>query len=365
MTRRSRCYPLFAFAMLGAACQPTTAPKLGIEFDSEATLDAYESMDSLFASPAWAGFQALSGRTPFSTSAAAVDVVSAMGAAARADSGRTFALTLVNRLQTVGITGSSPATAPIISAHHRGVTFVYDPESDEYIQDAERDGAPTTGVRFVLYETDLSGRPIVEEEIGYADLVDEGAESAEDVSLHLIVVAYETTVLEYRTTVDTSATGGSLAVHGALQDLDGARLDFDIEADARNVGEQVRVDVAFDLRVDARDFSVVGSVSGIEEGVEGEGQVELVVRHRDDSVRLSVDGGGGEIDGSVFVNGILFAMVTGDASDPVIISANGEPLTLRELLVLRQIIDGVEDVFDFLEDLLDPVDELVLLAIIL
>jgi len=57
--------------------------------------------------------------------------------------------------------------------------------------------------------------------------------------------------------------------------------------------------------------------------------------------------------------------VTGDAGDPVIASANGDPLTLGEFLVLRHIVDGVEDVFDFLEDLLDPVDELVILASIL
>ena len=64
-------------------------------------------------------------------------------------------------------------------------------------------------------------------------------------------------------------------------------------------------------------------------------------------------------------DGALFATVTGDAEDPVIASATGEPLTFLQLLALRRIVDGVEDVFDFLEDLLDPVDELIILAIIL
>ena len=359
-----RCAAL-ALGLLVGACQPTTAPDLGIDFDSDATLSAYETVDSLFASPALAGFQALNGRTPFSGSAAAVDVVAALTGSARADAGRAYALGLANRVRDIGIGRTGPAAAPIISDHHRGVTFVYDPDTDEYTQDPERPGAPATGVRFVLYETDLAGFPIVEEEIGYADLIDDGDESVEDVALHLTVVAHETTVLEYTVTLDEVETGGTLAVHGALQDHDGVRLDFDIEATATNVGEQTRLDVAFDLRVDVRDFSVVGSVTGIEEGLEGEGHVELVVRHRTDSIRLSVDGEGGQIDGSVFVNGRLFATVTGDASDPVIASGSGEPLTLRELLVLRHIIDGVEDVFDFLEDLLDPVDELVILAIIL
>ena len=363
--RWSRLYTLAALGTLATACQQTTAPDLGIEFDSDATLAAYETVDSLLTSPDWAPFQALGGRTPFSGSPAAVEVVGALFDGANRDGGRTFALGLMNRIQDSGAGSSSPAAAPIISDLHRGVTFVYDPETDEYTQDPERAGAPDQGVRFVLYEIDLTGRPIVEDEVGSADLVDEGDESAEDIVLHLTVVAHGTTVLEYRTTLDDTPTGGTLGVHGALQDQAGLRLDFDIEASSALVGDRTTLDVAFDLRVSARDFSISGSVSGVEEGVEGEGSVELTVRHRDDSIRLSVDGEGGEIDGSVFVNGNLFATVIGDATDPVIASASGEPLTLGELLVLRHIIDSVEDVFDFLEDLLDPVDELVIIAIIL
>jgi hypothetical protein len=365
ITRRTHNLTLVALGLLVAACEPTTAPKLGVEFDSDATLEAYESMDSLLAAPALAGFEALSGRTPFSLAPAGVTVIGALHAAGRADAGRAFALGLTSRMNETRSSLSGPAAAPIISDLRRGVTFVYDPETDEYTQDPDRPGAPATGVRFVLYEVDLAGRPIVAEEIGYADLVDEGDGSAEDVVLHLTVVAHDTTVLEYNITLDIGLVGGALGVHGALRDQAGRRLDFDIDATSARLGDQTTLDVAFDLRVDARDFSITGTVSGVEEGVEGEGTVELVVQHRNDSIRLSVTGAGGQIDGSIFVNGSLFATVTGDAADPVIASATGEPLTFREFLVLRHIIDSVEDVFDFLEDLLDPVDELVILAIIL
>jgi hypothetical protein len=360
--RRTFRYTLITAGLLLAACEAGTAPDAATTFDSEGTLSAYAAMDSLTTSAAFAGFEALSGRTPYSGTAAAVDAVAALAGAGRADGGRAFALALASGMRT---DATGPAGAPIISDTHRGSTFVYDPETDEYAVDPERDGAPVTGVRFVLYEVDLLGTPMVDEEIGYADLVDEGDESTEDVSLALTVVAHETTVLEYRTTLDVRLTGGSLGVHGALQDEVGRRLDFDIDATATKVLEHTSLDVAFEMRVDARDFSIVGSVSGVEEGVEGDGSVELVVRHRDDSVRVDVDGAAGRIDGSIFVNGALFATVTGDASNPDIASATGESLTLREILVLHRIVDGAEDIFDFLEDLLDPVDELVLLAIIL
>lgn len=361
-TRRTFRYTSIAVGILVAACDAGTAPDVGTTFDSEATLSAYEAMDSLLTSPGFAGFEALAGRTPFSGSAAAVDAVAAMVVAGRPDAGRAFALALASGLTA---DAGGPAAAPIISDAHRGATFVYDPDTDQYAVDPERTDAPATGVRFILYEVDLLGTPIVDEEIGYADLVDEGDESAEDVSLQLTVVANETTVLEYRTTLDIHLTGGTLGVHGALQDEVGRRLDFDIDATATHLADQTSLDVAFELAVDARDFSIVGTVSGVKEGVEGEGTVELIARHGDDSVRLDVDGSGGQIDGSIFVNGSLFATVTGDASHPDIVSATGDALTLREMLVLHRIVDGAEDVFDFLEDLLDPVDNLVLLAIIL
>jgi hypothetical protein len=357
---------LIVFAALAAACETSTTPDPGPEFDGDATLSAYETVDSVLASPTLASFQLLSGRTPLGAAPAALAALSGSSPVAVSDGGRGFALGLARRLGRVQAGAGGPAAAAVISEIHRGVTFVYDPVTDEYTADPEREGAPETGVRFVLYEIDLSGQPVVEEEIGYADLVDEGDDSVEDIVLHLLVVAHQTTVLDYRVSLDIRPSGGTLGVHGSLQEPDGPRLDFDIEATSTVVGEGDPIlDVAFDLRVDARAFSITGTVSGVEDEVEGDGSVELTVRHADDSIRLSVESENGQMDGSVFVNGSLFATVTGDASDPVIASATGEPLTLGELLVLPHIIDGVEDIFDFLEDLLDPVDELVILAIIL
>lgn len=361
---RSRLFAVLATTLAVTACESGTVPNIDIEFDSESTLSAYQGMDSVFASPTLASFEALEGRTPFGASPAAVGALSALAAA---DGGHAASphrlLQWLGRLYTQA---SGPAPAPIISELHRGSTFVYDPDTDDYTLDPERDGAPETGVRLILYAVDLLGRPIVDEEIGYADLVDLGDGSIEDIALSLVVFAHETTVLDYRVTLDMLPSGGTLGVHGSLQEPDGPRLDFDIDATSTDLGEGAPMfDVAFDLRVEARDFSITGTVSGIEDDESGEGTVELVVRHADDSIRLSVENENGQMDGSVFVNGALFATVTGDPSDPVIASATGDALTLGELLLLRHIVDGVEDIFDFLEDLLDPVDELIILAIIL
>ena len=349
MVRRSRLGRLAKIAAIGtfaAACDSTTGPNLGMELDTEAALADYEALDTVLGSAEFAAFRALGGRTPFSLAP-----------------GGTFALELVRRLEGSGA-AAGPMAAPIISGTHRGATFVYDPGTDDYLLDPDRTGAPETGVRFILYEVDEAGRPIVEHENGHADLMDEGDESPEDIVLHLIVVQNETTVLDYHATLDENENRGELTVRGFLEG-DGVRLDFDIEAASTETEGRATLDVAFDIRVDARDFSITGSVRGVEEGVEGEGDIDVTVRHRTESIRLDVRGSEGTIEGTVSVNSDLFATVSGPAEEPTLLGQGGDPLTFGEFLVLRQIFDAIEDVFDFLEDLIDPVDDLVVLGIVL
>jgi hypothetical protein len=362
-TRILRLGTLASIASFAAACESTTAPDLGLDFDGAAA--DYATLDTLFASSGWAGFQALEGRTPFGASAAGIDAVAGLGLAAQPRTGRAFALQLASRMREVVVRGGTPALAPIISGATRGKTFVYDTELDEYAIDPARAGAPATGVRFVLYEVELDGTPIVAEEIGYADLIDEGDASAEDVALRLVMVAHSVTVLDYATTLDLGLLQGTLAVEGFFRGDNGLQLDFDLEAVGMHFIGYSTLDVTFDLGVEARDFAITGAVSGVQEGVEGEGDVDLTVRHRSHSVRLDVRGAGGQMDGSVFVNGHLFATLAGPAQNPTILSADGDPLTTSEIIVLHHIVDVVEDVFDFLEDLVDPVDEIVVLGIIL
>ena len=353
---------LFVLILVATACDNSTVPEPGMEIDTQAALADYEAIAQALGSDELAGFRALGGRTPFGA-ASGIDVVAGMTAPGRADGGRAFALDLARRIGAAQRVNGA-AAAPIISNWTRGATYVYDPETDRYRLAVGREGAPETGVRFMLYGVDPAGRPLVEDEIGHADLIDEGDSSVEDIVLHLIVVQGEATVLDYRTSLDDTDTGGALTVDGFLQG-DAVRLDFDIGVIATDTDGPNILDVAFELRVDARDFSITGDLSGIEEGTDGEGEIDITVRHRDDSIRLDVLGTGGVLDGTVLVNGEVFATVSGPESDLTFLGAGGEPLTFQEFLVLRHIVDAIEDVFDLLEDLLDPVDELVILGIIL
>jgi hypothetical protein len=260
--------------------------------------------------------------------------------------------------------GGTRVLNPIISSFRRGKTFVYDPALGRYVMDPNAEGAPDTGVRFLLYEPGPGGKPDVEAQIGYTDLIDEGDESPEEIALRLMVVRDEVTILDYRTTVDILARGGKVTVEGYLQgEFD--RLDFDIQVTGASDEGGASVDISFEMGIATRDFLISGSVHGVN-GDSGEGgEVSLLVRHGGDSFAIEASGDEDDIQGTFRLNGGLFATVTGNPDSPTIKGRDGDDLTWAETLVLRQILDSTEDVFDLFEDLMDPVDELVIIALIL
>lgn len=352
-------------ALTVAACDTGTSPEMPAELDAEAARAGFEAMQVAMGSDDLSSFRALAGRTPFGGSPAAIGSVALMTTADPGGNGRAFALDLARRMGAVASApAAAPASGPIISGWHRGSTFVYDPDIDEYRPDLTLEGAPSTGVRFLLYEVDAHGKPIPGEEIGYADLVDEGDGSVEDIVLRLRVVQHSTTLLDYRTTLDHDATSAALTVDGFLIG-DGTRLEFDLAVAAEGAQGAARIDLDFELGVPEHDLTVVGFVSGVEEDEEGQGDVVLDIRSGADHIGVEMTGANGVLDGTVLVNGAPFALVRGAAGDPDVTNPSGDALTLTEIVLLHGIVKVVEDVFDLVEDLVEPVGAIVLLGFIL
>lgn len=352
-----------ALTLTAVACDPGTSPEISTELDTEAAREGFEAMQSAMGSDDLSGFRALAGRTPFGASEATIGAVAAIATTDPDIGGRAFTLDLARRMAAAA-PSAAPASGPIISGWHRGSTFVYDPEVDEYRPDLTLEGAPATGVRFLLYEVDTQGKPILGEEVGYADLVDEGDGSVEDIVLRLRVVQSSETLLDYRTTLDHDATSAALSVDGFLIG-DGTRLDFDIAVAAEGSEGAGRIELDFDLGVPDHDLTVVGHVSGVEEDEEGQGDVELDIRSGADHIGVEMTGADGVLDGTVLVNGVPFALVAGPAADPVITDPSGDALTLTEIALLHGIVKVVEDVFELVEDLVEPVGAIVLLGFVL
>lgn len=348
-----------------AACETGTEPKDGPAFDAEAALADYQAMDTLLDSGPMAAFRAMAQGVTFSSFGTEIEF--AVGIAAELDGIEDPGHVRARAARIARIASGlahEGARNPIISSLRRGKTFAYDPSLGRYVVDPERTGAPETGVRFLLYEPGPGGKPDAEKEIGYADLIDEGDGSEEEIALRLVLVVEGATILEYRTAVDVLADGGRISVDGFVQG-DWDRLGFSIQVQGSAGATGSTADISFEMGIAERDFLITGSVHGVD-GESGEGgEIDLTVRHGTDSFAVHVYGNGDMIEGTFFLNGELFATVEGDPDSPTFAGASGGELTWPEMLVLRQILDSAEDVFDFFEDLLDPVDELVILALIL
>jgi hypothetical protein len=347
---------------VAVACEPTTGPDK-VTLDPDAALADYKAMQEVFASDGWAGFRALGGRTPLSASVALTQL-GALGDAHSPHTARSFATNLFSSLAANSPAGQTLRES-VISSVHLGKTLAYNVAADRYVIDASRTGAPANGTRFILYEVGANGKPIVSQEIGYADLLDEGAEAGGAVVLRLVAVARGHTLLDYRLRAEPQGSGGRIDVNGFLAGENGARLDFTIGAVGTVANGQSTVDLTFELAMAQRHFDVSGSVNGVDGAANGEGVVELDVRHGDNTLRVEMTGEAGELDGAIHLNGQPFVTVTGSAMSPVLRNAAGLPLTGPELLLVLSIVDTADNVFDLVEDLLRPVDNLLLLGWIL
>jgi hypothetical protein len=336
-----------------AACESTTGPKSNQTLDPNLALNDYQAMDRILATDALAGFRALGGRSGLGPSST-LEVAGRIADVRDGKGARDLTLQLARQLS------GGTATKEILSPRHRGMTLVYDAAKDTYVVNAARTGAPANGVRFVTYDVDAAGKPIPAQETGYADLLDEGATTGETIVLRLLVVHKGATHLDYRTRLTLAGETGTISVDGFMSD-GAAKLDFDVTVSSRKSGMATLLDADFDLQVKSREFSIMGTARGINEGT-GDGTVGLTVRHGASSVAVSMTGSNGTIAGTFEVNGRLLATAAGNAKSPTLTGPNGGQLTGGELLMVMHIVDMTDSVFDLVEDLVKPVDNLVVLG---
>lgn len=362
-TRRMRAaLPLFVLAAL-AACEQGTGPDASRKLDTQAALADYKAMQDVFATGGWAGFQALGGRTPLASSAT-VHSLRGLPELATSGSGRDFAIDFFRQL-TAARSNDRTLARTVISPVHLGKTLVYDPATDQYVIDPKRTGAPSNGTRFIIYELDANKRPIVSREIGYADLLDEGASTGNAIVLRLVVVEHGKTIIDYRASADLHGDVGEIDVQGYAQDAGGTRLSFTIDVTARKVAGETRIDADFRLAVDSRGFEAVGSARGVKEGKGGDGKITLTLRHGPNTLRVEMEQKDEKLEGVILLNGKLFVTVSGDAKAPTLRGPTGEPLSEPELQVVTYITTITDDVFELVEDLVRPVEKLLLLGWVL
>jgi hypothetical protein len=344
-----RSLAALALAALVAGCGgDSNAPDA--PFDPAGTTSDMEAMRSSFESDATLGFVAASGaisavlgETP---AAAAVRAVPTQALVTRGKPGvRHYTATLAEAyVRPSGGIRPSLSTAAI-PEQYLGVTFTYDVDTDQY-GPSDRAGAPENGVRFIVYAvngiTGVPVEPLVE--VGYADVVT--TESPSAVTVRIEVVSGGVTYLDYAVGATATSSEVTLTVAGFVSNGED-RVNFDL--DTHLTSEAIVVD--YTLTVPTRggfriDFEA--------EATDENGTSRLEARGPHGTVTIVGDHTQGAGTFEVEVNGEPFATITTSTGAPVIVNADGQPLSEEEEQALAAIFGVFVEGFDFLEDLLDP-----------
>lgn len=339
--------PASALAVLLAACGDDggTDPGPMRLADPLATAAKIQALQGSFGTAAFQSFSLASTYTPAAGSLVRLGAI--LGAAAPTlDAGRALSAPQ-GRLAAAALAAalgsrSGLQAAPILPPEVRGKTLEWDEAMFRYVI-TERAGAPGNGVRFILYALD-GVTPIVAQEIGYADFLDEDPGSTTRAQLHVRVIGTipepDITYLDYTINVTVTASSASVTVLGYITD-GSQRLDFNATGseDASSATFDVRLDVnAQDAHVRLKVTATAPSSSTLRLGV------DLRLQFGGEVVTLTgtetVDFNTFEVTGAhtVRVNGGIYATITiSDSGQPSYASGSSQALTADDITALNAV----------------------------
>jgi len=331
-----------------AGCGKDNGPS---EFNPQGASDDMASAQSAFASSAAASFAAVG-----------TDISVALGGSAAVASSAQLALSRPARTEryTRAVTSlfhSSPAIQASVAAipiSVAGKTFVYDTATDAYVA-SELTGAPSNGVRFMLYAVNpITLRPAEPlNEVGYVDIVDESGSSTS--AFHVTVVSNGVTYLDYTASASGTTNGGVVTVGGYASDGTN-RANFTVESTITQTTNGIDIGVNYSLRVPSRDFAITYQatlVTASQSALQVTVDFTMAGRNGNLSLTGSYSDGGGSF--TVKVNGETFATVTVTVNgETVLTSASGNPLTASEETTVRQAVDYYDASLDLSTTLLSP-----------
>ena len=345
---------LVSFALAG--CGGESSPDA--PFNPNGTSTDLEAMNSTFASPTFASFStfslmfdaALGGAPIISTSAVAIDVrgSGAHGirvAAARA--AQRLAATLIKKDTRGGLSASMMAVPAAVA----GKTFVYDIGTGSYVA-SDISGAPSNGVRFLLYAVDpvsyLPVEPLVE--TGHVDITDVSTGTTQ--AARVQVVSGSTTYVDYTVSASSGATSGRVSVMGFVTDgvtqaninlrstitiTAGLTLSYTLTMPDR--------DVSINLTVSVADVSLPDSPININLSMSGpNGTVSMTGQFAETSGTLNVR-----------INGSAFATITTSGTTTTITRSDGAALSDDELIALDGVFELQAGAFTAFDQMLAPV----------
>jgi hypothetical protein len=255
----------------------------------------------------------------------------------------------------LGGAGAQPVAATIrIPPPMRGLTLVYDTVTAHYVVDSSLAGAPADGVRFIIYETDASGRPDPARPIGHADLHDLGDPYSAPVRLRLEVVVGQVRRLDYTVTAVGNDSTGQLLVAGHVLD-GGTRIELAARAQGGTREDTTAAQVEFAISIPDRGFAASASLRHLDTAADTVGEIGLRVVQGMDEVGLVSHVTTDSVAGAFEVNGRPLAMVFGDRDHPIVQGVGGRELSPEEYQALGAIQIVAGDVLALFGDLMTPV----------
>jgi hypothetical protein len=334
-------------------------------FNPVGTSADLEAMNTTFASPTFASFStfslmfdaALGGSPIISSSVAALDVRGKDAQGIRAAAARS-AQRLAAMLKQESAGGASLQSGRVAFASLpvgvAGKTFVYDPVTAAYVA-SDLTGAPSNGVRFILYAVDPVSYAPVEPlvETGYVDVIDLSGGTTQ--AARVLVVSGGTTYVDYTVTVSTGITSGKVTVNGMVTDGT-TQANITLRS---TVTFTAGLTLTYSLDLPQRDVSIDLSV-----GVSDVGQpdspvtVSLTMQGPNGTIAMSGQFAGTSGTLNIRVSGHAFATITTDGITTTITRVDGTPLADDEYQALQGIFQLQSSAFVSFDEMLTPVGTL-------
>lgn len=342
-----RTTTLISFAVLAAvACSDANGPTG--EFDAVQTQETADSVISSVDGNVALQSMAVLAQSFALTAGQQAAVQAALVALPTEDAGRPR--TAPERVQAFGAAAlafSTAAPAGLFPPSVEGNTYRLNPQTLQYEVDSTATGAPATGVRFILYAVDPILKRVVTPllEIGWVDLIDESTTTSN--SLRITAVVGEVTALDYVATAQLGGGGATFTVDGTISD-GSESVDFDLTF----AGSAGSVTIDYLISVQGRDQSIHLVATGSAD--ESSLTITVTVVNGADTAQLTATISAGQIEGRITHNGTVVVTFSGNADSPTFVGADGGELTEREIQALRGLSELIDDMFDSLEELLEP-----------
>lgn len=227
---------------------------------------------------------------------------------------------------------STAAPAVVIPAEVHGTVYVYNTSTEQY-EASSQQGAPSDGVRFILYAVDpithVPAEPL--NATGHVDLRDLSTTTTN--TLAVTAVSGVTTFADYEISVTTTQASETFVIDGFV-----GRTTNRLDVTLQFASTATSISLESDVLLLGQSFRVVTEFNSTTNGSTTE-TLDITIQHSEQNIRLagSATDGAGSL--SVTVNGSAFATVTfSETAEPDIAGADGRTLTASE-------IQAIEDAF--------------------